>query len=370
MKSFPTKREDIEGLLAVIDPVRYAQTRNYVSGAVTYLSPYISRGIFTTRDVFNHLKNQSLTWQEVEKLVQELAWRDYFQWVWKRLGAGINSDIKQAQFPIRNQEIPLAFLEAETGIDGIDTGIKALYDTGYMHNHVRMYTASLACNIAQIHWREPARWMYYHLLDADWASNACSWQWVAGSFSNKKYYANQENINRYCKTHQQDTYLDTSYEELNTLSVPGQLVQVGQFNLKTELPKSTTDFKIDQKLPVLIYNWYNLDFRWWEHKDCNRVLLLEPEIFKEYPISGHSMQFMLELSKNIPDIQIFVGSFEALKKHCGEAAIVFKEHPLNAYQGQEEARRFLTPPTHKQFNSFFGFWKTIEKQLKADFEEC
>jgi deoxyribodipyrimidine photo-lyase len=63
-----------------------------------------------------------------------------------------------------------------------------------------MYIASLACNVAQSQWRIPAKWMYYHLLDADWASNALSWQWVAGTNSNKKYFANQNNINKYCFT--------------------------------------------------------------------------------------------------------------------------------------------------------------------------
>lgn len=55
----------------------------------------------------------------------------------------------------------------------------------------------LTCTIAQPHWLNPARWMNCHLLDGDLASNMLSWQWVASSFSSKKYYANQENINKY-----------------------------------------------------------------------------------------------------------------------------------------------------------------------------
>ena len=185
----------------------------------------ISRAVFSTRDVFEYLKKRNHSWKAVEELVQELAWRDFFQMVWIRLGSGINSDIKQEQEEVRNYEIPSAIFESNTGIVGIDTGIQKLYDSGYMHNHQRMYTASVVCNIGRIHWRESARWMYYHLLDADWASNACSWQWVAGSFSNKKYYANQENINRYCNTSQQNTYLDVSYDDIAGLNIPGQLIK-------------------------------------------------------------------------------------------------------------------------------------------------
>ena len=50
-----------------------------------------------------------------------------------------------------------------------------------MHNHLRMYTASITSVIAKAHWLNPSKWMYYHLLDGDLASNSCSWQWVAGS---------------------------------------------------------------------------------------------------------------------------------------------------------------------------------------------
>jgi len=202
MRSFTTDKEQIFQLLNDINPQAYGRTRNYIDGAVTYLSPYISRGVLSTRIVFDYLKNAGFDWQDVEKLVQELAWRDFFQLVWMRLGEDINTDIKRAQEQVKSRDLPSALLTAETGIEAIDFAIKNLESSGYMHNHLRMYTASVACNIGRYHWREPARWMYYHLLDADWASNACSWQWVAGAFSQKKYFANQENINKYAGTNQ------------------------------------------------------------------------------------------------------------------------------------------------------------------------
>ena len=86
-----------------------------------------------------------------------------------------------------------------------------------MHNHLRMYVASIVCNVAQSHWINPARWMYYYLLDADWASNSLSWQWVAGSNSNKKYFANQDNINKYCLTTQKGTFLDLDYQKISKI---------------------------------------------------------------------------------------------------------------------------------------------------------
>ncbi len=368
MRSFTTDKEQIFQLLNDINPQAYGRTRNYIDGAVTYLSPYISRGVLSTRIVFDYLKNAGFDWQDVEKLVQELAWRDFFQLVWMRLGEDINTDIKRAQEQVKSRDLPSALLTAETGIEAIDFAIKNLESSGYMHNHLRMYTASVACNIGRYHWREPARWMYYHLLDADWASNACSWQWVAGAFSQKKYFANQENINKYAGTNQFETYLDVSYEEIPNVDIPGQLMQGEKKVWKTNLPETDADFQINPEWPTLIYNWYNLDLNWHKEESFNRVLLLEPSVFERYPISSKSIEFMIDLSRNIPGIQVFVGEFEELKNIAGESKFLFKQHPLNKYQGEEEPRDFLTAIPQKNFNSFFGFWKAIEKQLRADFE--
>lgn len=368
MRTFSTDKVDISQLLSDINPADYARTRNYLDGAVTYLSPYISRGVLSTKMVFDHLKKQNYAWEEVEKLVQELAWRDFFQLVWMRLGADINYDIKQAQEQVKRHDLPQALLRAETGIDAIDQGILNLQETGYLHNHVRMYIAALACNIGRYHWREPARWMYYHLLDADWASNACSWQWVAGAFSQKKYFANQENISKYTASNQKGTYLDVSYEEINEVGIPGQLIQGQQVKWCTILPKNEANFHLNPDIPTLIYNWYNLDFNWHGEVEANRVLLLEPSVFEQYPICEKSIQFMLDLSQNITGMQVFVGEFEELEEFLGSSPCIFKEHPLNKYRGTEEQRDFLTAIPKKQFNGFFGFWKSIEKQLRADFE--
>jgi deoxyribodipyrimidine photo-lyase len=79
-----------------------------------------------------------------------------------------------------------------------------------------MWLAMLICNIAGTKWETGAAWMYYHLLDGDLASNTLSWQWVAGTFSSKKYFANQENLNKYgnSQDRQYGTILDKSYEDL------------------------------------------------------------------------------------------------------------------------------------------------------------
>ena len=122
-----------------------------------------------------------------------------------------------------------------------------------MHNHLRMYTASICCNIGQYHWLRPAKWMYYHLLDGDWGSNALSWQWVAGTNSNKKYIANQANINKFCYSNDQNTFLDKSYELLSKFEIiPNVLKLEIEEDLNCNLPNNEF-VKSENNLPYCIY---------------------------------------------------------------------------------------------------------------------
>ncbi|MDG1333038.1 MAG: FAD-binding domain-containing protein [Crocinitomicaceae bacterium] len=359
---FPTDIEQILTRIRVIDPKKYASTRNYVDGAVSYLSPYISRGVISTKQVFEHIKSLGLPWHETEKFVQELAWRDYWQQVWIAKEDGIHVDLKNQQSDVVNYEVAEAIIEGKTGIDAVDNSIRELYQTGYMHNHMRMYLASIACNVAKSHWLVPSRWMYANLLDGDLASNQLSWQWVAGAFSNKKYYANQENINEYFRDSQQNTFLDVDYEQFEQLAVPELLEKTIPFELKTNLPK-VENLQLDPTKKTLIYNYYNLDPDWYADQDVQRVLLLEPSVFEKYPVADHCIKFMLDLARNIPNVLIFVEHFDVFVKQIDPKLIVFKEHPLNAhYQGQQEDRDWMSSITG-YFPSFFGFWKKCKKEL-------
>jgi len=360
---FGTSLDFIQGRIEEIDPLAYGKTRNFIDGAVTYLSPYISRGVISTQQVLTAMLNRGYSPNRIEKFIQELAWRDYWQHVWIAKGNGIDHDVKHPQPHVRSHGVPKTILQGKTGIEAIDKAIGVFYGTGYLHNHVRMYIASICTNVAQCHWKQPAQWMYYHLLDGDWASNALSWQWVAGANSNKKYYANQSNINKFCYSQQEGTFLDVSYEELPNMNVPHELEEIASFALKTHLPDSTLEV-VDPNLPTLLYTFYNLDPNWKSGEPANRILLLEPSHFKKYPISDTSVAFMLNLSKNIPGLQVFVGEFQDLKNTYTLGEVFFKEHPTNNhYQGIQENRDWMFSVTG-YFPSFFTYWKKCKKELK------
>lgn len=359
--AFPADYASILERIDRIDPLAYGATRNYLDGAVTYLSPYISRGVISTRQVLEHVLAKGYTVPQIESFVKELCWRDYFQRVQQH--RNLLEAIRSEQTPVANREIPVAVREASTGIEGIDRAIRELYETGYMHNHSRMYTAALVCNLAQSHWLLPAQWMYYHLLDGDWASNACSWQWVAGANSSKKYFANQENINRYTRTAQTGTFLDRSYEELAVMKIPDELKGTKPLVLETRLPE-TGAIALDSALPTYIYNYYNLDPLWDREVAANRVLLLEPEFFAAYPVSEYCMEFVRGLAENIPGIQVYTGSFQSLVQVTGGGEIRYKEHPFNAhYTGTVVSRDWISEEITGYYPSFFAYWKQLEKQF-------
>ncbi len=360
--SFTTHYDEIIRLVNNYDPSNYAQTRNYLDGAVSKLSPYISRGVISTKMILNNLIERQYKLEKIEKFIQELAWRDYWQQVWIVKGEGINKDLKRSQSLVNHHQMPAAVTKAKTGIEAVDRAIKILYRTGYMHNHLRMYLAAIVCNFGRSHWRLPAQWLYYYLLDGDWASNALSWQWVAGTNADKKYIADQHNINRFSGSHQVDTFLTGAYEKFPAMNVPEVLQETTTLALATSLPKHKS-LQLDVALPTYLYNWYNLDPAWCKDVEANRVLLLEPSTFKTYPISPQSLNFMLNLARNIKGIQTAVIEFHELTQAYPGMSFHFKEHPLSRhYTGVEHPRDWLSN-IRSYHSSFFAFWKKARTEI-------
>ena len=365
---FPADYYRILSRINSIDPVAYSRTRNHTDGAVTRLSAYLSRGVISTADVMESLIQRGFSFDDTSALLKELAWRDYFQRVWQV--RDVHQDLRSTA-SAKIAGIPAGILNAATGINAVDHAIREMYRTGYMHNHCRLYTAAIACNFASFGWQDPARWMYYHLLDGDWASNACSWQWTAGTFSSKPYFANQENINMFTGSEQRSTWLDVPYESLADVVCPDAARRPEPLELQAELPVFPLP-EIDPALPVCIYNYYNLDPNWRTDRPHNRILLLEPEHFRRYPVSSQCVEFMFRLASNIPGLMFFTGSWdeldEILSADYGAPAVYYKEHPLNRhYHGTADDRGWLDPDIEGFFPSFSAYWKKIEPGLRQAF---
>jgi len=230
-------RRAAESRLALIDPARYGASRNHLDGAVTRLSPYIRHGVLTLAEVreavFAKLREQEepggsaalqgelfasdqrlfpqaggdgRAWSSAqrragEKLIAELGWRDYWQRLWSHWGDGIWIDREPLKTGHPREsyapELPADLASASTGLACMDAFAAELMTSGWLHNHARMWLAAYVVHWRRVRWQAGARWFLQHLLDGDPASNNLSWQWVASAFSNKPYFFNRANLERF-----------------------------------------------------------------------------------------------------------------------------------------------------------------------------
>ncbi len=219
--SLPPTRSAALAHIARVRPAAYARTRNHLDGAVTGLSPYITHGVVTLREVLaGVLQREPLDVQH--KLVFELGWREFFRHVWSHRGDEILQSLHAGPRPDAAYDpvLPADIREARTGVAVIDEAVRTLYATGTLHNHARMWLASYVVHLRHVHWRAGADWLLAHLLDGDLASNHLSWQWVAGTGSNKPYLFNADNVARYAPAHWHSagSVIDQSYEALDQVA--------------------------------------------------------------------------------------------------------------------------------------------------------
>ncbi len=215
---FPPTEAALAARLEAIDPRAYARTRNALDGAVTRLSPYLTHGFTDVPAVVAALRRRHALRLE-DKLVYELAWREYFQHLWSRLGDGIFASLRPPPAAHYAAELPQDIHRGATGVPAIDAAVRELYATGYLHNHARMWLASYVVHLRKVSWRAGADWMVAHLLDGDLASNHLSWQWVAGTLTGKPYLFNANNVARYApQWASPGTAIDRGYDELDRIA--------------------------------------------------------------------------------------------------------------------------------------------------------
>ena len=219
--SLPPTRRAALAHIAHVRPAAYARTRNHLDGAVTGLSPYITHGVVTLREVLaGVLQREPLDVQH--KLVFELGWREFFRHVWSHRGDEILQSLHAGPRPDAAYDpvLPADIREARTGVAVIDEAVRTLYATGTLHNHARMWLASYVVHLRHVHWRAGADWLVAHLVDGDLASNHLSWQWVAGTGSHKPYLFNADNVARYAPAHWHSagSVIDQSYVALDRVA--------------------------------------------------------------------------------------------------------------------------------------------------------
>lgn len=144
------------------------------------LSPYLHFGEISPRQIWHAFKG----FADIARFRAELGWREFSYHLLYHFPE-LPSQPFQAKFSKFSWSYDLKALKAwqqgKTGYPIVDAGMRQLWKTGWMHNRVRMITASFLTKHLMIHWREGSKWFWDTLVDADLASNSASWQWVAGS---------------------------------------------------------------------------------------------------------------------------------------------------------------------------------------------
>ncbi len=197
------------------NPTGYNRTRNSVDGNVSRLNPYITWGVFTLAEVQRHAKGRSQG-KDYQKFVNELGWKAYFREGFLALGDRVYRSLEPYKYPTQKRdELPAEIERGQTGLSCIDRIVHELKDTGYLHNHQRLWFAAYVTHFANTHWWHGERLFYRYLVDGEPGPNALSWQWVASTFSSKPYYFNGENMRGYGHEPCEDAPFNASYEELD-----------------------------------------------------------------------------------------------------------------------------------------------------------
>ena len=174
----------------------YAEGRDVPSKRYTSrLSPHLKFGEISPRQIWSAAQQRKLSapqWSTpIDKFLAEVGWREFCYQLLDLFNDMPAKPFKEqfTGFPWGNDSKHLSVWQrGQTGYPIVDAGMRELWHTGFMHNRVSMIVASFLTKHLLVHWIEGERWFWDCLLDADIASNACSWQWVAGSGADASPY--------------------------------------------------------------------------------------------------------------------------------------------------------------------------------------
>lgn len=353
--------------LGSIDNAAYARNRNFLNGAVTHLSPYLRHGCLTLNETFQFI--QKRFGAEAEKLLFQLAWRDYWRQVWYSLGDGIFSEIEVPKVAISHAPLTDDIKQGKTGLPCMDGFVHDLVKTGYVHNHARMWLASYVVHHRKLDWREAADWFESHLLDGDFASNHLSWQWVTSTFSSKPYFFNKETLSRYtgakyCESCKVDCPFNASYETLNDRLFNKTLVPIAKQYAAEPLPNNMLSghpavavFVHDEMLsaahPLL-------------NRPFPKIFVFDPQIHGHWSLNR--LQFVADCLNEMNAVEVWLGdTYEVLMKR-GVGQVATQNTPnrklkaiLQPFSPQwEPVEKFVNVEiSSKRLQRFSRYWEKV-----------
>ena len=183
----------------------YSKLRNFDFGPddrsnISCLSPYITHGVINELEVIDK-SLKKFSFAKNEKFIQEVLWRVYWKG-WLELRPNVWSDylieLGKVKDEFQNNQNYLDAIEGKTNVDCFNQWVIELKENNYLHNHTRMWFASIWIFTLELPWQLGAEFFMQHLFDGDAASNTLGWRWVAGVQTQGKHYlASEWNINKF-----------------------------------------------------------------------------------------------------------------------------------------------------------------------------
>ena len=194
----------------------YSRLRNFDFGPdnrsnISCLSPYITHGIINELEVIDKsLKKFSFV--KNEKFIQEVLWRVYWKG-WLELRPNVWSDylkeLNNLKSEFKNNQNYIDAIEGKTNLQCFNEWVNELKENNYLHNHARMWFASIWTFTLELPWQLGAEFFMKHLYDGDAASNTLGWRWVAGIQTQGKHYlASEWNIKKFTNNRFQNIKLN------------------------------------------------------------------------------------------------------------------------------------------------------------------
>ena len=194
----------------------YSKLRNFDFGPekrsnISCLSPYITHGVINEKEVIQKALSK-FSFSKNEKFIQEVLWRTYWKG-WLELRPNVWTDylveLKQIRNEFKNNQDYLSAIEGKTNIDCFNEWVTELKENNYLHNHARMWFASIWIFTLELPWQLGAEFFMKHLFDGDAASNTLGWRWVAGIQTQGKHYlASEWNIKKFTNNRFQNIQLN------------------------------------------------------------------------------------------------------------------------------------------------------------------
>ena len=264
----------------------YSKLRNFDFGPekrsnVSCLSPYITHGIITEKEVIKK-SLEKFSFSKIEKFIQEVLWRTYWKG-WLELRPNVWSDylieLNKIKDEFKSNQNYISAIEGKTNIECFNVWVNELKEKNYLHNHTRMWFASIWIFTLELPWELGAEFFMQNLYDGDAASNTLGWRWVAGVQTQGKHYlASEWNIKKFTNNRFQNIILNENAPP----KISEKIYQINKQNF-------TNPTNIEEKNLLIFEN--NLAFEITDFKEKN---------FKKiYLVSNKNLNRSIKLSEKL-----------------------------------------------------------------------